>query len=42
VRQRLRLGAGSPALMALYREGTINLDQLMAFCLGSVFKATGG
>lgn len=33
VRQRLRLGAASPALMGLYREGTINLDQLMAFCL---------
>ncbi len=33
VRQRLRLGAASPRLMALYREGTINLDQLMAFCL---------
>lgn len=33
VRQRLRLGAASPKLMGLYREGTINLDQLMAFCL---------
>jgi len=33
VRQRLRLGAASPKLMALYREATINLDQLMAFCL---------
>jgi ParB family chromosome partitioning protein len=33
VRQRLRLGAASPKLMALYREGVINLDQLMAFCL---------
>jgi ParB family chromosome partitioning protein len=33
VRQRLRLGAASPKLIALYREGTINLDQLMAFCL---------
>ncbi len=33
VRQRLRLGAASPRLMGLYREGTINLDQLMAFCL---------
>ncbi len=33
VRQRLRLGAASPALMALYREGAMTLDQLMAFCL---------
>jgi len=33
VRQRLRLGAASPKLMALYREGVLNLDQLMAFCL---------
>ncbi len=33
VRQRLRLGAASPRLMALYREGDITLDQLMAFCL---------
>ena len=33
VKQRLRLGAASPSLMALYREGDIHLDQLMAFCL---------
>jgi len=33
VKQRLRLGAASPKLMALYRDGTITLDQLMAFCL---------
>jgi ParB family chromosome partitioning protein len=33
VRQRLRLGAASPKLMSLYREGVLNLDQLMAFCL---------
>jgi ParB family chromosome partitioning protein len=33
VRQRLRLGAASPVLLALYREGPINLDQLMAFCV---------
>ena len=33
VRQRLRLGAASPRLMALYREGDITLDQLTAFCL---------
>lgn len=33
VRQRLRLGAASPVLLARYREGAINLDQLMAFCV---------
>jgi ParB family transcriptional regulator, chromosome partitioning protein len=33
VKQRLRLGAASPKLMSLYREGEISLDQLMAFCL---------
>jgi ParB family chromosome partitioning protein len=33
VKQRLRLGAASPKLMALYREGALRLDQLMAFCL---------
>lgn len=31
VRQRLRLGAVSPRLMALYRAGDLTLDQLMAF-----------
>lgn len=33
VRQRMKLGAISPALMAIYREGQITLDQLMAFTL---------
>ena len=33
VRQRLRLGAASPVLLGLYREGALNLDQLMAFCV---------
>ena len=33
VRQRLRLGAVSPALMAVYREGGLTLDQLMAFAV---------
>lgn len=31
VRQRLRLGAVSPRLIALYREERLTLDQLMAF-----------
>ena len=31
VRQRLKLAAVSPKLMALYREKGITLDQLMAF-----------
>jgi ParB family chromosome partitioning protein len=33
VRQRLRLGAVSPTLMAIYREGGLTLDQLMAFAV---------
>ncbi|WP_234050608.1 MULTISPECIES: ParB/RepB/Spo0J family partition protein [unclassified Xanthobacter] len=33
VRQRLRLGAVSPKLMQVYREGGLSLDQLMAFAL---------
>lgn len=33
VKQRLRLGAVSPMLMALYRDGSLSLDQLMAFTL---------
>jgi ParB family chromosome partitioning protein len=33
VRQRLRLGAVSPTLMAVYREGGLTLDQLMAFAV---------
>ncbi|MGH6957329.1 MAG: ParB/RepB/Spo0J family partition protein, partial [Caulobacteraceae bacterium] len=33
VRQRLRLGAVSPKLMALYRAGELNLDQMMAFAV---------
>ncbi|TJW48891.1 MAG: chromosome partitioning protein ParB, partial [Mesorhizobium sp.] len=31
VRQRLRLGAVSPKLMQVYRDGDLTLDQLMAF-----------
>ncbi len=31
VKQRLRLGAVSPKLMQVYRDGSLNLDQLMAF-----------
>lgn len=33
VKQRLRLGAVSPKLMQVYREGGLNLDQLMAFAV---------
>ncbi len=33
VRQRLRLGALSPRLMAVYREDGLTLDQLMAFAI---------
>jgi len=33
VRQRLRLGAVSPKLMQVYRDGDLTLEQLMAFCL---------
>jgi ParB family chromosome partitioning protein len=33
VRQRLRLGAVSPRLMAIYRDGGLTLEQLMAFAV---------
>jgi ParB family chromosome partitioning protein len=33
VRQRLRLGAVSPKLMQIYRDGGLTLDQLMAFAI---------
>jgi ParB family transcriptional regulator, chromosome partitioning protein len=33
VKQRLKLGAVSPKLMKLYREGELNLDQLTAFAI---------
>ena len=33
VRQRLRLGADSPTLMALYRGGGLTLDQMMAYAV---------
>jgi ParB family chromosome partitioning protein len=33
VRQRLRLGAVSPKLMQVYRDGDLTLDQLMAFAI---------
>lgn len=33
VRQRLKLAAVSPALMAVYREGGMSLEQVMAFTL---------
>ena len=35
VRQRLRLGAAAPELMAAYRDGAMALDQLMAFCVSA-------
>jgi ParB family chromosome partitioning protein len=35
VRQRLRLGAAAPELIAAYREGALALDQLMAFCVSA-------
>jgi len=35
VRQRLRLGAAAPELMEAYRDGTLTLDQLMAFCVSA-------
>lgn len=33
VKQRMRLGAVSPKLMQVYREGDLTLDQLMAFAI---------
>ncbi|WP_119419714.1 ParB/RepB/Spo0J family partition protein [Desertibaculum subflavum] len=33
VRQRLRLGAVSPKLMQIYRDGGLTMDQLMAFAI---------
>ncbi len=33
VKQRLRLGAVSPKLMQVYRDGSLSLDQLMAFAI---------
>lgn len=33
VRQRLRLGAASPRLMQIYRDGDLTLDQLTAFAI---------
>lgn len=33
VRQRMRLGAVSPRLMQVYRDGDLSLDQLMAFAI---------
>ncbi len=33
VRQRMRLGAVSPKLMQVYRDGDLTLDQLMAFAI---------
>jgi len=33
VRQRLRMGAVAPALLDLYREGGLTLDQIMAFAV---------
>lgn len=33
VRQRLRLGAVSPRLIQVYRDGDLSLDQLMAFAI---------
>lgn len=39
VRQRLKLAAVSPRLMELYREGDMNLDQLMAFTVSDDHEA---
>ncbi|MGE0565866.1 MAG: ParB/RepB/Spo0J family partition protein [Pseudolabrys sp.] len=39
VRQRLKLAAVSPKLMALYREGGMTLDLLMAFTVSDDFAA---
>jgi ParB family chromosome partitioning protein len=36
VRQRLKLGAVSPKLWALYRKGDMNLDQLSAFAITEI------
>jgi ParB family transcriptional regulator, chromosome partitioning protein len=33
VRQRLKLGAVSPVLMTMYREGKLTLEQMMAFTI---------
>ena len=33
VKQRMRLGAVSPKLMQVYRDGGLTLDQLMAFAI---------
>ncbi|WP_343162582.1 ParB/RepB/Spo0J family partition protein, partial [Stenotrophomonas maltophilia] len=33
VKQRMRLGAVSPKLMQVYRDGDLTLDQLMAFAI---------
>lgn len=48
VRQRLRLGAASADLMQAYRDGTLTLEQLTAYCLtddperqAQVFAALG-
>lgn len=42
VRQRMRLGAVSPRLMQLYRDGSLTLDQLMAFAITEDHKAGAG
>jgi ParB family chromosome partitioning protein len=39
VRQRLKLASVSPVLFALYREGAMTLDQLMAFTVSDDFAA---
>jgi ParB family chromosome partitioning protein len=39
VRQRLKLATVSPRLMELYREGDMNLDQLMAFTVSDDHEA---
>ncbi len=42
VRQRLRLGAVSPKLMAAYREGEVTLEVLMAFAVSEDHERRSG
>ena len=41
VRQRLKRGAVSPKLRALYRKGDMNLDQLIRLCHHRGSRAAG-
>ncbi len=42
VRQRLRLGAVAPALLDLYREETLTLEQVTAFAVARAAEDEGG